>query len=112
MLNQEMLSIVDYCEANHLSLVRVRLDAQDFIAEREDGTPSTYYMSDVTPGIKKVTETVGNYAVFADRVQSLLERWNKFCALHKTMPNIEESCIKNCLVEINEGFTKSLMKEG
>jgi hypothetical protein len=50
-----------------------------------------------------------NFELFADRVQSLLERWRKFAAEHPEMT--PQQVIKSCLHDINDGFTTQLMKE-
>lgn len=50
----------------------------------------------------------GNYAIFEDRVQSLLRSWKNYKQNHQDDANIDSVCIEGFLKELNDDYTKSL----
>lgn len=55
-------------------------------------------------------EEVTSYQVFEDRAKSLLERWGKFRETNKSFKGIDALCMKGFLQEIDDEYTKNLMK--
>jgi hypothetical protein len=48
--------------------------------------------------------------IFADRAKSLIQRWWKFRDTHRNITSISKECIEGFLAEINDEFTKQLLK--
>lgn len=58
-----------------------------------------------------MTDTnIGNWEIFEDRVDSLLARWKQFKRMKKGSGISDQSIIRSCLAEINDGFTDRLME--
>lgn len=56
----------------------------------------------------EVSTGVNDWDIFKDRVESLLERWDKFYRRH-TPGVIPTQSIKGFLAEVNDDFTKKLI---
>jgi hypothetical protein len=50
-----------------------------------------------------------DFDLFEDRTLSLLKRWHNFKSLHPEVSATE--CIKSCLLEINDDYTKALIRD-
>lgn len=54
-------------------------------------------------------ENEDNYVIFMDRVQSLLDRWERYRIDHPEIP--QGRIVKACMSELNDGFTERLKEE-
>ena len=59
-------------------------------------------------GKKEYPVSDKRYDIFADRVRSLLDRWQKFNDVDPSKRGIQS--IKGCLAEINDDYTRYLME--
>jgi len=77
----------------------------EYLMPRREGLRE--YVEDVL----HLTQDISAYAVFEDRIRSLLDRWSKFKKKHPERVNIDAECINGFLLEVNDGYTRGLIEE-